>query len=410
MYFVIASLLIAVSCSTITIRTLVGYNNISLLGKFLISLVIIFGWVAPLLVGWIRKNDYLTGNVFNVFSYTAYFIFGVAFILFIMLFFRDFLWYIIYGLAKVFNSASWWINPKNITVLGYANLIVVFLALSISIYAVYEAVRVPDIKKVEFQTEKLKRNLNIVQLSDLHINRSASLNHLKGVVDKTNQLKPDIIVLTGDVVDDKIELLDKYMGVLQELKAPYGIYFSVGNHEYYNGLYKIVKKLNSMGIKILFNRGVSVPELNLFISGIPDTQSAAANDYFAVHFEKAARGSNSKQYRILLSHSPEMAEYVTPVAFDLQLSGHTHGGQIFPFHFLAQKANKYLAGSYRVNDVDLYVSRGAGYWGPPLRLLAPAEITNIIIKAAEPVKVQSKQQTDEQLQEMIDAQNFGLGL
>lgn len=410
MYFIIASLLVAVSCSAITIRTLVGYNNLGLGSKLLISFLVIAGWTAPLLIGWIRKNDYLAGSFFSVVSYAAYFLFGLAFILFVMLFLRDFVWYLFYGAAKLFKSASWWINPKNITVLGYANVVVVLLALAASVYAAYEAVRIPDIKTVEFSTPKLKDNLSIVQLSDLHLNRTSSLRHLKNIVEKTNALQPDIILLTGDVVDDKIDRLDEYMEVLQGLKARYGIYFSIGNHEYYNGLYRIIKKLNAMGIRILFNRGVSIPELNVFVSGIPDAQTAAASSFFSVNFEKAVKGSLPEQYRILMSHNPEMAEYVTPVAFDLQVSGHTHGGQIFPFHFLASKANKYLAGSYKVNDVDLYVSRGAGYWGPPMRLLAPAEITHIVVKAALPVKVKKEKKVDEHLQEMINAQNFGLGL
>ena len=375
MYFIVASLLVAVSCSAITIRTLVGYNNLGLGSKLLISFLVIAGWTAPLLIGWIRKNDYLAGSFFNVVSYAAYFLFGLAFILFVMLFLRDFVWYLFYGAAKLFKSASWWINPKNITVLGYANVVVVLLALAASAYAVYEAVRIPDVKTVEFSTPKLKDNLSIVQLSDLHLNRTSSLRHLKNVVEKTNALRPDIILLTGDVVDDKIDRLDEYMEVLQGLKARYGIYFSVGNHEYYNGLGQILKSLHQTKIKHLMNDGELIADKNLYIGGVPDKSAAMMNPYFAIKIEEASKKANKQNYRVLLSHNPSTADMVTDEDFDLVLSGHTHGGQIFPFNFLAEKANKYLAGLYDVNGARLYVSRGVGYWGPPMRFGAPAEIT-----------------------------------
>lgn len=410
MYFLIATIIISVACSAITIKTLIGYNNFGWLIKSLLSFLVVLGWVSPILLFWLRKNDYLSGDFFNVVSYTGYYLFGMVFLLFIMLILRDFIWYSIFGIAKLFHSASWWINPKNIAILKYANLLVVLLALAVSIYAVYEAVRVPSVKDIIFTTNKLKRNLSIVQLSDLHLNRTSSKANLQAIVDKTNELNPDIIVLTGDVVDDKIDHLDEYMDILGGLKSQKGVFFSVGNHETLNTLYPTIRKLSKMGFKVLFNRGEAIPDRNVFISGIPDMYTAMSSDFYAVNFEKAVKGTKAQNYRILLSHNPEFADYITKVAFDLQLSGHTHGGQIFPFHILAKKANKYLAGAYKVNDVDIYVSRGTGYWGPPMRLLAPSEITHILIKAITPPQKAPELKIDKNMQEMIDAQNLGLGL
>lgn len=412
MYFVIASIIIAAACSVISIKTIVGYNDYGWFIKSLISFLIVLGWVSPLLIAWIRNNDFISGDFYNIVSYAGYYLFGLVFLLFVMLILRDFIWYFIYGIAKIFNSANWWIDPKNLTVLKYANWIVIFLVFAISFYSVYEAVRVPLVKNVTFTTNKIKRDLSIVQLSDLHINRASSVATLQAIVDKTNELNPDIIVLTGDVVDDKMDHLDKYMDVLAGLKAQKGIYFSVGNHENYNGLYQIIKKLTDMGVKVLFNRGEAIPDHNIFISGIPDMQTAMSSDFYAVNFEKAIRGTKAQNYRILLSHNPEIVDYVVKGAFDLQLSGHTHGGQIFPFHILAKKANKYLAGAYKVNDVDVYVSRGTGYWGPSMRLFAPSEISHIVIKAVEPEKSTPKNngRIDKNMQEMMDTQNLGLGL
>ena len=407
MYFLIAALVVVVACSAITIKTLVGYNNFCLSGKILIAVAVLTGWAAPFIVETVRKNNLLDGTLFNVVSFVGYYLFGLVFILFILLILRDFIWYVVYGLGKAVGISGWWLNPKNISSLGYANLAVVFLSAGISFYAVHEAVKEPFVKQVSFSSPLLSSDFHIIQLSDLHINRSASAEHLQRLVETVNSLKPDAILLTGDIVDDRIKYLDSYMDILKGLKAKHGVYFSVCNHETYNGLPSILKKLYGMGIKVLLNRGEKIPETNIFVAGIPDKQTAAASEYLSVNFNKAAKGSSEKDYRILLSHSPEMADYINADSFNLVLAGHTHGGQIFPFHLLVKQANKYLAGTYQVNGVDVYVSRGAGYWGPPMRILAPSEITDITIKAERKTK---KTETDDNIQEMRNAQNFGFGL
>ena len=114
-----------------------------------------------------------------------------------------------------------------------------------------------------------------------------------------------------------------------------------------------------------------------------DAGSFAFKPELSLNLSPSAPAGQGRPYRILLSHYPQYADYLDEVEVDLQLSGHTHGGQIFPFHFLAWRANKYLAGAYRVKNTDLYVSRGTGYWGPPMRLFAPAEIALIKIKPQE---------------------------
>lgn len=413
MYFIIASIIIAVSCSAITIKTLVGYNSFSIWIKLFISLLVSWGWFAPVLVFWLRKTEFFSAEVLKFLSIISYTMFGFVFLLIMLLLLRDFVWYLIFYLAKLFNCAGWWINPKNIMALGYANIVVVLMTIGLSVYAIKEATMVPAVKTLELSSSKLKKDVSIVQLSDLHINRASSLTWLQGVVDKTNALNPDIIVLTGDVVDDDVEVLSVQMDILQQLKAKNGLYFSMGNHESYNELFKILSKLQSMGIEILINRGIEVPNKNIFIAGIPDSQTAMSNSLFAVNFEKAVKGTKADNYRVLLSHNPEMINYVTKVAFDLQLSGHTHGGQIFPFHILVKKANGFLAGHYNVNGVDLYLSRGAGFWGPPMRLLAPSEISQIKIQAVKPIAKKSKKtkgKVDETLRELLKMQNMGLGL
>lgn len=410
MSFVVAMLIIAGACSLITARTLIGYSNLGILGKILITLMIIAAWLAPLLVNWIRKNDYLQGDAFKYVSGIGYFLFGLAFILFALLVVRDFIWYLLYGIAKLSGNPGWAFNPMNITSLNYANAGVVVLALGISFYALYEGVKIPSVKEVEFASAKIKNNLSFVHLTDIHINRASSPEHLQAIVEKTNALQPDFIVMTGDIVDDNARYLDKYFEILSELKASYGVYYSVGNHEGYSGMLPILEKLRHAGFEVLFNRGHEIPELNVFIAGIPDLQLAGDAPLFKVDFEQALHGTEPNNYRILLSHRPNVSDFIDASAIDLQLSGHTHGGQIFPFHLLAKKANRYLSGTYFDNGVDIYVSNGAGYWGPPMRLLAPSEITHITVKAFAPAKAETKPVVDKDIQELINAQNLGLGL
>lgn len=194
----------------------------------------------------------------------------------------------------------------------------------------------------------------------------------------TNALKPEAVLLAGDIVDDRTRYLEPEIKVLGKLEAPLGVYAVSGNHELYNGLDLWLRNFRRHGFKVLMNSGEHLKNTRLYIGGIPDLNTAFS-PFYQVDFKRTFKGSRHNDYRILLSHYPNLEKFADR-DYDLQLSGHTHGGQIFPFHYLAWKANKYLAGRYRVGDHDLYVSRGAGYWGPPMRLLAPAEITEIILK------------------------------
>ena len=379
MFFLVASLILTIACSTITIRTLVAYTDMKFIYKLAISILIVLGWLSPVIVNFCRKQFSLQGMFYDILTYGGYFMFGLAFITFMLLFARDFLWYISYGISKLFHADWAWFNPQNQQSLKYANIATGVLALCVSLFAVYEANKLPEVKEVDLTSDKLKQSLRIVQLSDLHITRSSSEHRIQKIVDKANSLNPDVIVLTGDIIDDKASVVQEYFPILDKLKAKGGVYFVIGNHEYYNGLGQILKGLHQTKIKHLMNEGELIADKNLYIGGVPDKSAAMMNPYFSIKIEKAAKKANKQNYRVLLSHNPSIVDMITSKDFDLVLSGHTHGGQIFPFNFLAEKANKYLAGLYEVNGAHLYVSRGVGYWGPPMRFGAPAEITLIQI-------------------------------
>lgn len=381
MYFIIASVIIAIACSVITIKTLVGYSDIKRKYKLIVGTLIVISWTAPSWIRIVRDANLLSPNNFALLSETGYFLFGTAFILFTMLILRDFVWFALYGVYSRFIRENWSIHPKNINLLDKANLLVVFITILMAFFALHSGLKTPDVKTLEFTSPRLEKDLRIVMVSDIHINRTTSVARVEELVNRINSLDPDIIALVGDIGDDKVETVTPQLDALSKLKSKYPVLVSFGNHEFYNGLIPWQFKFKQMGFIIMFNRGVKLPDNSVFIAGIPDSHTANNSAVWNVDFLKALKGSKPTYYRILLSHTPDFVDYLNKDSIDMQLSGHTHGGQLFPFQALVKYANKYLAGLYEVNGIKLYVSRGAGYWGPAMRLFAPSEITLIDLKA-----------------------------
>lgn len=380
MYFAIASAIIAIACSAITIKTLVGYSDIRKRYKIFIGVLVVLAWFAPLLVGWLRCLN-IDGAAYSSAAHILYLMFGAAFILFAMLLFRDVVWFALYGLYRKLFGENWKLHPKNINLLDKANLLVVLLTGVLVFMAIQGGAKEPELKKLEFASSRISKDMRIVMISDTHINRTTPVEKVKRLVERVNALEPDTIVLVGDIADDKVEAVSEHMDALGELKAKYPPLYTFGNHEFYNGLIPWQFKFKTMGFLIMFNHGVRIPDHNVYIAGIPDAHIANNSDVWNVNFIQAFKGAKPGSYRILLSHTPDFADYLNKDSVDLQLSGHTHGGQVFPFHILAKYANKYLSGLYDVNGIKLYVSNGAGYWGPAMRLFAPSEITLIDLKA-----------------------------
>ena len=380
MYFAIASAIIAIACSAITIKTLVGYSDIRRRYKIIIGILVTLGWFSPLLVGWLRCLN-VENVIFSSVTQILYLMFGTVFILFTMLLFRDVVWFALYGLYHKLFGENWKLHPKNVNLLDKANLLVVLLTGIFVAIAIYGGAKEPELKELEFSSSRISKDMRIVMISDTHINRTTPVEKVKRLVERVNALEPDAIVLVGDIADDKVEAVSEHMDALGELKAKYPPLYTFGNHEFYNGLIPWQFKFKTMGFLIMFNHGVRIPDHNVYIAGIPDAHIANNSDVWNVNFIQAFKGAKKGSYRILLSHTPDFVDYLNKDSVDLQLSGHTHGGQIFPFHILAKYANKYLSGLYDVNGIKLYVSNGAGYWGPAMRLFAPSEITLIKLKS-----------------------------
>ncbi|MDH5181993.1 MAG: metallophosphoesterase [Gammaproteobacteria bacterium] len=219
----------------------------------------------------------------------------------------------------------------------------------------------------------------IVQLTDLHVGRTIKRDFMERLVERVNRLKPDMVVITGDLFDLRISHIEYDVYPLKDLQAP--TYFILGNHEYFHGPGEAIEYVRSLGITPLINEctviGEGEKQFNLI--GLTDLIGHRTGLYQPDQ-EKCYQHVDQTKPCIVLAHQPKMMLHMDNYRCDLMLSGHTHGGQIFPFGLLVMTDQPYLAGLYNhTRDKQIFVSRGTGYWGPPLRVLAPSEITHITV-------------------------------
>ncbi len=242
-----------------------------------------------------------------------------------------------------------------------------------------------EIVDVEIQLAKLPPALDgftIVQLTDLHVGLSIDKVFVQRVVERANALAPDLIALTGDFVDGKVEDLRDDIAPLAGLRARHGVYAVTGNHEYYAGADPWIAEISKLGARYLRNQRVTIGDgdASFDLAGVDD-HSARGRDH-GEDLAAATANRDPDRALVLLAHQPRQVRRAAKYGVDLQLSGHTHGGQIWPWHYLVRiQQGGLLAGRYDYEGTQLYVSRGCGYWGPPVRLLAPLEITRVILRS-----------------------------
>lgn len=374
MYFIVAFFTITFVGALITARTLCGYNNIPLFWKTAVFLLLWAVWAMPAILGGIRAKGWFEGSVYNGLALSGYFLFGFAFLLFAVLLLRDIVWGFSYAAAKFWGqpSAAW--SPVNVAALTKANLVVLAVVLLLSFYALYEGIKTPRVQEIVINTPKVEREIKILQINDMHIDRSKPVKWFADMVDLANRQQADIIVLPGDIIDDRMNAVTAQADELKRLNSRYGIYFSPGNHELYNGLVEIQWYIQQAGMVWLSENGKNVDGLPLYIAGLSDGPRQRQQQ---VEYPYLLKDAQPEAYKILLSHNPTKAREYLGMGFDLQLSAHTHGGQIFPFHLPVRLVNNFLSGLYELPEGKLYISRGAGYWGPPMRLFAPSDMTLI---------------------------------
>jgi hypothetical protein len=241
-------------------------------------------------------------------------------------------------------------------------------------YGTYGVVRGPKVKRVTVPLAKLPRaahGFRIAVVSDIHLSPLLGRGFAQKVVDTINSTQPDLIAVVGDLVDGSVADLGPAAAPLAGLKARHGSYFVTGNHEYFSGAEQWVEEVRRLGLTPLENARRELPYLDL--AGVNDV--AGEDEGMGPDFAKALGDRDTSRAVVLLAHQPVQIHDAVDHGVDLQLSGHTHGGQMWPMNYVAAAVNPTLAGLERYGDTQLYVTRGAGAWGPPVRVGAPSDIT-----------------------------------
>lgn len=265
-----------------------------------------------------------------------------------------------------------------------------FSALLITAIGMWNARRTASVVTIDVPIANLPDALHgftIAQISDIHVGPTIKGPYVESIVNAVNRLTPDMVAVTGDLVDGSVTELGHHVFPLSRLVSRHGTFFVTGNHEYYSGVHAWVIELRRLGIRVLLNEHVVLhhDSAALVIAGVTDDS--------AHHFDRAHRSNplgaiaNAPDHalvRVLLAHQPRSAPEAANAGFHLQLSGHTHGGQFWPWNFFVRLQQPFTAGLHRLEGLWVYVSRGTGYWGPPKRFGAPSEITHLrLVRAVE---------------------------
>ncbi len=300
---------------------------------------------------------------------------GVGWLVLVGLVFTDAL----IGLLGLFGSAE--MLPVAARVRAFVLLLVVGPA---TISAVKSATSKPFVHQVRVGLDRWPdgvRPLRVVQITDIHIGVLLGRDFAQWLTDEVNRLQPDVIAVTGDLVDGTVEHLRERVAPFADLAAPLGVYFVTGNHDHYSGGRDWVAEIERLGLTPLRNRHVvlDVDGREVVLAGVDDHRGGYVPGDGGEDLDAALAGTHDDRPVILLAHDPTTFKAAKEHHVDLQISGHTHGGQIWPFHYLVRLAQPWVAGLHQENGSTIWVSRGTGFWGPPMRLGAPAEITNLSI-------------------------------
>jgi uncharacterized protein len=273
------------------------------------------------------------------------------------------------------QQAQAWTTPSAQCAMALASLI--------TLVGLFIARRKPGIVEVKIPLTDLPQALHgftIAQISDVHVGPTIKRGFVEGIVRRVNDLKPDMIAITGDLVDGSVQQLSIHTAPLAGLAARHGAFFVTGNHEYYSGERAWTEEIRRLGLQVLKNEHVVLNHdgASVVLAGVTDCS--------AHHFDPAQRSDPAAALygapagagaKILLAHQPSSATAAASAGFDVQISGHTHGGQFWPWNLFVQFFQPFTGGLHRLKNLWIYVSRGTGYWGPPNRFGVPSEITCI---------------------------------
>jgi len=294
--------------------------------------------------------------------------------LFVLTVLRDAVLVVYLTLLRLLPALNWgnW--------LADSALAVPLAALAVSLIGLFNARRTAPVVRVDVPIAGLPAGLHgflIAQISDIHVGPTIKAPYVEAIVAAVNRLGADMVAITGDLVDGTVAQLRSHVAPLAGLSSRHGTFFVTGNHEYYSGAHAWVAELRRLGLNVLLNQHVVLErgEATLAVAGVTDFGAGHFDPAHASNPQGAIAGAPADAVKLLLAHQPRSAPAAAAAGFDLQLSGHTHGGQFLPWNFFVRFQQPFTAGLNRLQKLWVYTSRGTGYWGPPQRFGAPSEIT-----------------------------------
>lgn len=338
---------------------------------------------------WVMRRDGLEGDIYNVIDWIGFSFLGLVSFVVVLMLVRDLpivFRRIMSAGRKIFTRRSkrpYFLEPNHERrrfLLNATNSAILAASMPLSGYAILEARRKPTVMHNELPILDLPEGLDgftIAQISDTHIGSTIRDDWLGMVVDEVNALNADMIVHTGDLVDGSVTALRKAIRPMADLRAPHGVWFCTGNHEYYSGVTAWLEEIRRLGIRPLNNEHhvIDTGEGTLLLGGVTDFRSGRIHPPHQSSPRAAMTNAPAHDVSILLAHQPRSVFEASEAGFDIQLSGHTHGGQYFPWTMAIHLFQPYVRGLHLHENTLLYVNVGTGYWGPPMRLGAGPEIT-----------------------------------
>ena len=327
-------------------------------------------------LGWLLRRRIASQPLADALAWASLLCLGLFSSLFVLTLLRDVV------LALAWIAAALLPLPHLVDrLVVWTGLAVPALGAGVTLWGFMNARRTPSIVSVDVPIDGLPAALDgftIAQISDLHVGPTIRRRYVEAIVRAVNRLQAHMVAVTGDLVDGSVADLAQHVAPLAALSSRHGTYFVTGNHEYYSGVRAWIAHLQRLGMRVLMNEHVVLRHNGaaLVVAGV--------TDYSAGHFDPAQRSDPQAAIagapadalaRVLLAHQPRSAAAAAQAGFELQLSGHTHGGQFWPWNHFVSLQQPYTAGLHRLHGLWVYTSRGTGYWGPPKRFGAPSEIT-----------------------------------
>ncbi len=364
------------------------YKTIAWIVLFLLFLIL------PVSMFVLRRGNTFAGDAW---AWFAFVLMGFLSFLFTFLVLKDVLWLLglagnkLIGVVRSMSGSGQASvasdTGRRLFLTNALNLTVLALAGSFTIYGIFGARRRPSIVEVDIPIPNLPEGFNgfrIVQITDIHAGLTIKRDFIERIAGMVTELKPDLIAFTGDMVDGSVPHLQHDVAPLATLTAPFGKYFVTGNHEYYSGALPWIEEAKRLGFTVLLNEHHVIERGNgkLLLAGVTDLSGGQHIPEHASSPEASVKHAPECDAKILLAHQPKSLFAALPHNFDLMISGHTHGGQFFPWNLAAAAGQPYIEGLHKHEHMWVYVSRGTGYWGPPVRVAARSEITVLrLVKA-----------------------------